>query len=210
MNITKVLLWVLLGFMYYMNYLGAATNKLWVKISELGVIFPFSFMPPAWVFMLSWASIFIGLLIWYFVIVCKKNALSCKELQLFFISMILNITWLIMSWLWFTVVSVIVLAALWVTIAMMIVSQNSKSTHHSLTSIVWWIYFWWILIATVVIWFSQIVYVYNPVFALWETWMYSIILWAFLSIIISYRILWNIYALMWSMFILTACLIKLM
>jgi hypothetical protein len=54
-------------------------------------------MPPAWAFMISWATIFIGLFIWYILEVIKKNSVTIYELRLFLSSMLLNVLWLLVT-----------------------------------------------------------------------------------------------------------------
>lgn len=194
-----ILSWLALLAMYYINYLWSATNVLWDTISDLGVIFPFQFMPPGWTFMIAWNIIFFMLAVYLIISTIKYLKIkqsNNKTIYLFLLSCILNISWISTTAQGMYILSFIIIWLLaYIVYRLLNLYKDDKK---SIWRITFGLYFWWISIATFPLSISQVIYKYFPSFVLWDIWSYISIAIAILVVYLSYIKWKNIYALiMW-------------
>lgn len=201
-----IIMFLVLGTMYYMNYLGANTSQLGISIMDLANIFPFSFMPPGWTFMVAWATIFV--MVWIYLIVSFIRYIKTKQddraaLRLFLATCVVNILRLIVVGRGWHVVSVILIFLLMILLWRLLdhYKNNKKS--------IWWatfgLYFGWISIASMVIGISQVLYTYFPNIALSTGWAYIALCIGIITTIYSwlrwknpYALAMSIWALIWA------------
>lgn len=192
--------------MYYLNYLGSATETLGVKIANLAQIFPFSFMPPGRAFMASWGLIFISLLVFFILFITRKESkpIDISIYNRFWLSIIFNIARLLATGQRYFILSVVIIALLGYSIGRILYNLKTTAQQYTRGRFSRGIYYGRITIAACTIWVSQIMYSFYPEFALSTLrWYCALVLW-FVIALASYWKLKNIYALIWSLFALGA------
>lgn len=152
----KLLITTVLLLVTYLVNRMSTTGMLGESLVSLREVFPFPFLPPGWVFSVARSAIYIGLGIW--VISLRKRRYKNRTiapknhrlLKRFWASSLLNILWIgltaITAYTW----SVLVLLLLLRVVRSML-ARDSKSPY-------WGLYTWWIILASMTIGLSQVVY----------------------------------------------------
>lgn len=201
--------------MLYMNYLASATETLWLSMTNLSTIFPFSFMPPARAFMASWGLIYLSLLVFFVLFVRYTNTLAKATPEtntiskLFWTAIILNILWVVSTTQQRWWISLVIIAGLMYVLYKMVKSLiTTNSTLNARGRFSRGIYLGWITVATIILGISQVIYsrsVQGASRVMSSRWLYGILaLWLIKTIAIYYKTR-NPYALGWSIFALAAC-----
>ncbi len=204
----KILVMCAVILMIALNGVASATNLLGVKISQLWQLFPFPFMPFSFVFMINWGSVFIGLLLFTFSLCFSKKRspkVTKKLILLELISIFFNIAWLFATGNKYFISSVFIIAFLTISVWFVIKELQKNGETKSVWWWVWGVYLGWLIIATCVIGFSQLFYVYDssivfrPLFVYWilGVWVISTLLW--------YTTTKNIFTLWWWGLVLLTC-----
>lgn len=202
---SRILLGVSLLVMYYVNYLGSSTDLLGTNMGQLNVVFPFLYMPPGWMFGLSWGLIFVLLAVWYImqrkcdVSTPEQHAAYRNERRLALISIILNMGWLIVMGQEWYVIAALIIIALMVVLGMLM--QQSRRT--LVSYITRGVYYGWITVATLILTSSIMLYVFQGMgtdsFALTTTWMRIARAAWLIAVLFSYRRYRNLPAFIWSL-----------
>lgn len=191
--------------MLVVNGLGSA-GKLGVSMADLNSIFPFHFMPPAVMFMASWALIFLLQLVYVVMLFVKKETVSQKEFWLNFALLVANISWMAATTQTYYMLSVGIIVAMYVLLVLLTKEfQKQKNTQKS---IIFGIYLGWITAATFAVAFGQVAYTLAPEFALSDMGAYSALGLGILANLATFAYVKNPYALVWAFIALAAAALK--
>jgi tryptophan-rich sensory protein len=202
---SRILLGISLLVMYVMNYLSSGTRLLGANLSQLNAVFPFDYMPPGWMFGLSWGLIFILLAVWY--AVGRKRDISTseaeqsyrREISLALVTIILNISWLIVMGQERYLLAAVIIVALMVVLGMLVQQSRLRSIGYVTRGI----YYGWITVATVILTSSIVLYVLQGMIAdslaLTSTWMWIARGLGLIAVLCSYRRYRSLPALVWSL-----------
>lgn len=163
----KVLIAILTLAMIVVNALGAM-GKIGISMRDLSTIFPFDFMPPALLFMVSWGLIYLGQLIYVGLILRDKKPLSKEEFGINLVLILSNIGWMFATTQEYYWTSIVLIVLMYICLVMLCtrfvcLGQVAKSA-------IFGIYLGWITVAVFVVTLGQILYLINPSLALSSSW----------------------------------------
>lgn len=207
----KIFVLLALFLMIGLNGVASATDLLGVKISQLSQIFPFPFMPPWFVFMINWGSVFIGLLVFtLFLCFSKKrpSEVTKKLIILELITIFFNIAWLFATGNKYFALSVVIIALLTLSVGAVVLELKKNRETKTLWWWIWGIYFGWLIIATCVIGISQLFYLYSPAIIYEPIFIFSLLWFGVVSSLVWYFTTKNLFALWWSIIVLVSAFMK--
>lgn len=158
----------ILGFlmltMLLVNGIASSSEILGFALKNLYQIFPFSFMPPAWAFMISRGLIYL-LGIGFFITYCiyqrgEKSHHWNQDFFPYYLSiLLLNIAWIFATTQKLWIVSGVIIAAMFINLYLILkkISTQNKILKQ-LGNAARGIYMGWINVATIVLGLSQVIY----------------------------------------------------
>lgn len=174
---------LLLCFVYVANY------TLGTGLGNLRTLFPFTIMPPGYVFAVIWSLIYVLLFVcflWLWRSVSKSHDKNLFPHQWFWLSCLFNIWWIVATRLSAYTVSVFLLFWLFLILWKIMTSlpsswQRVSKNHTFLLRITFWLYLGWVMSASSVIGTTQLIYLFWGNIALSIVWeLFALLLGIFL------------------------------
>lgn len=201
----KMIIAVLALAMIAVNALGAM-GKMGISMRDLSTIFPFDFMPPALLFMISWGLIYLGQLVYVGVIVRDKNPLSQEEFGYNLVLILSNIGWMIATTQQCYWTSIVLIVLMYICLVML--GIRFSRTGETLKSVIFGLYLGWITAAVFVVTLGQGLYLLDSSLALSASW------WALalgvVATLLTFYFVRNKVALAWSLLVVVVTALKVM
>lgn len=161
----NLLLGILMGLMLSVNAIASSTHTLGLALKDLYYLFPLTFMPPAWAFMLSRGLIYL-LGIVFFIVYCvhqKRQEKFGHWSQSFFpyylSILLLNIFWIFATTQKWWIMSVVIISLMLINLYLIIQKVSVQTGMiKRLGEAARGIYMGWINVATIVLGISQSFY----------------------------------------------------